>query len=370
MKPAARKGFRRRLLVLEISLHHHIAAEHDLAHGLAVARHFFHRLRVAHGKSFQHGIGHALPRLHLRALLRVELVPFVVPGVYHGGPVGFGEPINMDHVEALRLELADRRGGRRRGGGEIMDCVRQRFLLVLARIDEETHHGRRPRHMRHAVLGDGAEDVRRRHAAKAHMRSRDDAQGPGEAPAIAMEHRHRPEIDGSPRHARGDDVAHGEEMRAAMVIDDAFRVAGRARCVVEADRLPFVGGQLPVEVRVAARDEIFVFRLADPGPRPVIFLVVHVDHNGLHLGQRQRLLHKAGKLPVHEDHLRFSVIEDETDRRRVEPRIDRIENGAGHRHAVMHFEHGGRVRRDHGHGCGGGPHAQRRASPDRPPPRA
>jgi hypothetical protein len=43
-------------------------------------------------------------------------------------------------------------------------------------------------------------------------------------------------------HRAGDDVAGREQMRAAMVIDDALRVAGRARRVVERDRVPFVAG--------------------------------------------------------------------------------------------------------------------------------
>ena len=44
-------------------------------------------------------------------------------------------------------------------------------------------------------------------------------------------------------------ISEAEEVSAAMVIDDAFRVAGRARGVIERDGVPLVVRHLPGELR-------------------------------------------------------------------------------------------------------------------------
>jgi hypothetical protein len=41
-------------------------------------------------------------------------------------------------------------------------------------------------------------------------------------PAVAVEHRQRPQIDAVPRHAPGQDVAHAVQVRAPVVVDDAL----------------------------------------------------------------------------------------------------------------------------------------------------
>jgi hypothetical protein len=43
-----------------------------------------------------------------------------------------------------------------------------------------------------------------------------------------------------------------------MVIDDALRIAGGSRCVIERDRIPFVGRTTPGKVGAAAGDELLV----------------------------------------------------------------------------------------------------------------
>ncbi len=63
-------------------------------------------------------------------------------------------------------------------------------------------------------------------------------------------------------------ISEAEEISAAMVIDDAFRVAGRARGVIERDGVPLVVRHLPGEFGIAARDEILVFRFGSRDPRP------------------------------------------------------------------------------------------------------
>ncbi len=70
VKPAACKCFWGGFLVLQIAFHDDVAAEHDLADGLAAARHCAHGVRIKHGDGFLKRIGHALPALELRALFR------------------------------------------------------------------------------------------------------------------------------------------------------------------------------------------------------------------------------------------------------------------------------------------------------------
>ncbi len=71
--------------------------------------------------------------------------------------------------------------------------------------------------------------------------------------------------------------------------------------------------------------------------------IVVVDHQRLDLGERQRLLHHLGELAVGDQHLGLGVIELERDHRGVEPGVDGVEHRAGHRHAVVAFEHRRRV---------------------------
>ena len=101
--------------------------------------------------------------------------------------------------------------------------------------------------------------------------------GPREAPAVAVEHRQRPQVDRVVRHAPGDDVADRVQVRAAVVVDDALRIAGGARGVVERDRVPFVAGPLPGEFRVASAEQLLVGLRAQALARARVLRVVDVD---------------------------------------------------------------------------------------------
>ena len=92
MEPAAVEGLVGRGLVLEIALHHHVAAEHHLAHGSTVGGDRPHRLGVEDVESLERVNTHALARLQTRLDLGVERVPLFVPVVDDGGPVGSVSP--------------------------------------------------------------------------------------------------------------------------------------------------------------------------------------------------------------------------------------------------------------------------------------
>ena len=87
-----------------------------------------------------------------------------------------------------------------------------------------------------------------------------------------------------------EDVAHGVEIRAAMMGDDALGVAGRARGVGEGDRIPLVIGHSGLKRGIALRKRRLVFDFADPLSAGES-RIVHVDHERLrplHLGHGLR----------------------------------------------------------------------------------
>ena len=65
------------------------------------------------------------------------------------------------------------------------------------------------------------------------------------------------------RHAPVQDVADRVQMRAAMMGDDALRIAGGAGGVVQRDRIPLIGRVLPGVVRIALGQKRFVVDFAE-----------------------------------------------------------------------------------------------------------
>ena len=158
----------------------------------------------------------------------------------------------MGQLEAGLVHLGEHRfGGRGRGVAE-GDAVVEAPPLVLGRVEQRRHDEGRAGEMRHLVVGDGVIHRLRPHRAQADMRAGHHRQRPGEAPAVAMEHRQRPQIDRVLAHAGGEGVGVAHQRRAAMMIDDALGIAGRAARIVERDGVPFVGRHLPGKVGIAA----------------------------------------------------------------------------------------------------------------------
>ena len=135
-----------------------------------------------------------------------------------------------------------------------------------------------------------------------------------------------------------------------MMVDHAFRIAGGARGVVQADRLPFVRRQLPGVILVAAGKECFVIDGADRFAGAAVERVVDIHHQRLAAGECERLLDHRRKFAVHDHRLGFAVVEHECDGFGIEPGVERIEDGAAHRHAEVGFHHRRRVGQHDGHG--------------------
>ena len=158
-----------------------------------------------------------------------------------------------------------------------------------------------------------------------------------------MEHRQRPEIDRVAADVGGEDVAGREQIGAAVVINDALGIAGGARGVVERNRVPFVARRRTLISLVALGDQRLVVEASQPLAGAVVFGVVVVDDQRPGLGPLQRRADDGGEFTVDDERLGLAVIEHEGDRRRVEASVERVEHGAAHRHAIVTFEHRGRV---------------------------
>ena len=102
-------------------------------------------------------------------------------------------------------------------------------------------------------------------------------------------------------------------------------------------------GRLQAKSAIAGGDEILVLDRPQPLAGAGEFGIVVIDHQRFHLGERERLLHQLGEFAVDDQHLGFGMVELERDDGGVEPGVDGVEHGAGHRHAVVAFEHGGRI---------------------------
>ena len=112
MKPAAGKGLGRGLGVLQIALHHDIAAEHDFAHGLAVGRHIGHVVCVHHRHTLLQRVAHALAAVQARLLRQRLIGPLRALCSHRGRAIHLGKAVNMGDVKTDLRHALDH-GGRR-----------------------------------------------------------------------------------------------------------------------------------------------------------------------------------------------------------------------------------------------------------------
>ena len=121
------------------------------------------------------------------------------------------------------------------------------------------------------------------------------------------------------------------------MVDDALRIAGRARSVIERDRLPLVLRRHFREGRVAGREKRLVIHLAEPFAAGS-HRIDDVDDDGLLFELRQGLPDHRRKFGVGDQHLSLAVLEDEGDGPRVEADVERVQHRPGHRHSEMRLE--------------------------------
>ena len=132
-----------------------------------------------------------------------------------------------------------------------------------------------------------------------------------------------------------------------MVIDNALRITGGARGVVQGDGIPLVVGQLPGEIGLAFVQQGLVILFAERFAAGE-FRVEGIDDDRLRpFEQRQRAFDDDGEFRIGDQHLGFAVGQHEGDGFGVEAGIQGIEDGADHRHAEMALEHRCRVGQHH-----------------------
>ena len=126
------------------------------------------------------------------------------------------------------------------------------------------------------------------------------------------------------RHCPHQHIGHGVRISAAMRVNDALRIASRTRCVVERDRIPFVGRHVPCVIGIALRKKNFVVERADPFPCALVHRIVNVDDQQLAIDRGQRRLDRRREFTIGDQNLRFPVIQLKCDRRSIEPRVQRV----------------------------------------------
>ena len=141
------------------------------------------------------------------------------------------------------------------------------------------------------------------------------------------------------------------------MIDHALGIAGGARGIVERNRRPFVIGKDGLEPVVALFEKVLVVELADGFAAARRIVDIDDQRRRGHLGQRR--LDDGGVFAVDDQNLGIGMFENERHRAGIEADVDGVQHGAGHRHAVMAFQHFGNVGRHHRHGVAR-PHAARR----------
>ena len=182
------------------------------------------------------------------------------------------------------------------------------------------------------------------------MGAADRGHRPGVAPAVAVEHRQGPEVDRARRQRPHHDVADRFEEGPPVMVDDALRVTGGPRGVVERDRRALIGRRRPREVVGARGQERFVLDLAEPVAWALVERVVDLDDQRLSAKLLEGGSDRGGELPVGQQDLGFTVLEDVGDRARVEPRVDRVEHGPDHGDAEVRVERRRHIRQDGRHG--------------------
>jgi hypothetical protein len=133
------------------------------------------------------------------------------------------------------------------------------------------------------VLHDELEDSLGLDRAQADVRARHRGHRPREAPAVAMEHRQRPQVNRVRRHRPRHHVAAGFQESAAMVVDDPLRPPRRARGVVERNRVGLRLRQRPLEIGFPGLQEFFVFHLAEALAGAAVLRVVDIHDDWLFL---------------------------------------------------------------------------------------
>src|SRR5258708_20748459 len=144
----------------------------------------------------------------------------------------------MDGAKVELFQPCEQGGGRRRSGNGHDELPLERVLLGM--VHQENLYGGCAVIVCNSFLLKELPHQSGINLAQADMRTSHGSHGPGKAPAIAMEHWQRPQIDTLAVHAGRDDFGERVEVGATSRVHDAFRIAGGARGVVDRNRLVLI----------------------------------------------------------------------------------------------------------------------------------
>ena len=241
------------------------------------------------------------------------------------------------HDAEVELAHPGQQRRRRRGGG---DHRRHRPLQAVrpGMVDDHQLDGRGPVVVRDPLAVDQLPDQPGVHRAHGHVACRDRGDRPREAPAVAVEHRQRPQVGRIGAQAGHDHLAHRVQVRAAVGVLHPLGLPRGPRGVVDRDRLFLVLQPARRPHRRRAGQELLVRVPGHAG-------VVTADHG--HPGQAGRLGDRR-ESRVEQQVLRAAVLQDVPDLGAGQAVVDRDQDPARGRHAEMGLQHGRRVEQQRG----------------------
>ena len=184
--------------------------------------------RVGHHQAVEQRRTHALAGFEPRALLRAFTVPLGFPLAGDAGAVGFGQAVDVGDAKRQRLHGFDHCRGWRGTGGEHFHRLGFQGFQRLIGVSQHIQHDGRTAEMVDAMLGKRRVDGLGAHMAQAHVDPDIGGQRPGEAPAVAVEHRQRPQVHREAAHVPAHGVGQRIQVCATVVIHHALGVTGGA----------------------------------------------------------------------------------------------------------------------------------------------
>ncbi|EDM49264.1 hypothetical protein MDG893_07700 [Marinobacter algicola DG893] len=347
VEPAVAERLFGGFLILQVPLHHRVAADTDLAHDISVSRYCFSADHIQHCDFIQAVHGNALAGHFFRPILQWQLLPFRLGHTQCRRAERFGQAIQVSNLEANLLCLADNTAGGRcatesKSGGPGQCQARPSQILY-----QQVHHHRRPTHVGDTVVFDASVDLLTVHLPKTHMSTPDGGDCPGIGPAIAMEHRQCPQVDGLGRHVESHGVGHGRKIGTAMVVNHTFWIAGGSRGVIQGNGVPLVCRMLPASLGIAFLQQGFVIKIRQPLALPGLAIDGH--QQGIHLKLGYSGPYLLFPLGVVEQNPGLTMSQDKRQSPGIQTDVDGVKYPSGHRHGVMGLKHFVGVRTQNGY---------------------
>ncbi len=205
----------------------------DLPHRFPITWGVVHGL-VHHAHAISRHIPYPLPCQQMGLFVLGQMVPLFMPLADRIWPVGLCQAIDVNRAQIQGFHLPKQCWGGGCGSYDDGDLLVK--TMGLGMVYQENLHRRGSIIVRDSFALKEVPDQTGLEFAQADMARSYSRHRPGEAPAIAMEHRQRPQVDTLAGHACLDDFSQCIEITSTVGIDDPFRMASGARGVVDCNR--------------------------------------------------------------------------------------------------------------------------------------